>query len=494
MARTTKIELKGDRYKARQLSLAHTNRLLEKFRGFNDFNKLMTNSHREDFFDDTGAYIGSIKMQTVFGTEKVIVEVGAGKPVRKQELWREKKRQVDLIVPVMRSIDNHYWVVCLSGTFEPPYLVFENIYDIPAEEMDDNVEINMDKKLISTLNEKHLYFIAQTGVRPSAEEIEWKYHEEVNEPYYRELSFGEKQAFYVFSGTCCEGGYEYISGPGFKACYSMAPPPYSFTKEHHQEFEVFGQVAALPNSESFESGTTTSVHAGGCSDVWGDCETATGFALSLYTQAKDLVAWGSSYPGVVTSEDTLFTKGIGRFGQEGKSIRLERDNVDNVASCYSVEDTTETHTHTGSVSGGCVFTATVGSDVYTTERSYSYYFRVDSDIFILRGPSADENPYYQQSFDNQVKYYNTDSIARVTGMMSAILASGSTSDNWIEYYYVGPNSQGALAGPVQFSAVVINDAYAHTMPDIGLPVDTLFRGEIFLALLRTTKEDTVQIL
>jgi len=494
VARTTKIELKGDRYKARQLSLAHTNRLLEKFRGFNDFNKLMTNSHREDFFDDTGAYIGSIKMQTVFGTEKVIVEVGSGKSVRKQEMRIDKRRH-DMIVPVMRSTDNRYWVVCLSGTFEPPYLAFENIYDIPAAEMDDNVETDMNMRLVSALNEKHLHFIAQTGVRPSAAEIEWKYHEDVNEPYYRELSFSEKQAFYVFSGTCCVGGYTYIGGdPGFKACYSMAPPPYSFTKESHQEFEVFGQVAALPNSESSESGTTTSVHAGGCTDVWGDCETAIGFAIAEYEQAKELVAWGSSYPGVVNSESTVSTKGVERFGQEGKSIRLERDNVDNGASCYSVEDTTETHTHTASVSGGCVFTVTVGNDVYTTEHSYSYCFRVDSDIFTLRGPSENEYPYYQQSFDNQVKYYNTDSIARVTGMMSAVRASGSTSDNWMEYYYVGPNSQGTLAGPVQFPTVVSNDAYAHTIPDIGLPVDTLFKGEIFLALLRTTKEDTVQIL
>ena len=442
------------------------------------------------YFDD-----GSVAMfKVVHGKEDIhivspIAQLGGEIP----PVPKKGVDEVEQIVPVFRSIDNTHWVACLSGTFEPPYYHFPNTFEIPAEALDDNIETDLDKQFISigiTLIEDgidlpELYFVAQTGGRPSAAEIEWKYYVDANEPYYRELSFSEKQAYYVFSGTCCEGGYEYIGGPGFKACYSMAPPQHSFTKEHHQEFEVFGQVAALPNSESSESGTTTSVHAGGCSDVWGDCETAIGFAMADYTQAKDLVAWGSSYPGVANSEITSFTRGIGLLGDDGRSIRVERDNVDNVASCYSIAEATETHTHTASVSGGCVFTANVGEDVYTTKHSYSYCFRVDDDIFFLRGPTTEQYPYYSQGFDNQVKYYNTDSIASVTGMMSAVLAEFDSPEGWLEYNYVGPNSGGTIATPVRFYAEVNDDAYTHIIPNVeGIDDTVLFRGEIFLGLIK----------
>ena len=490
MARTTKIELKGDRYKARQLSLAHTNRLLEKFRGFNDFNKLMTNSHREDFFDDTGAYIGSIKMQTVFGAEKVIVEVGAGKPVRKQELWREKRRQIDQTVPVMRSTDNLYWVVCLSGTFEPPYLVFQNIYDIPAAEMADNVEMALDKKLISVLPGKELFFVAQTGVVPEADDCEWEEVVDADEPRYNELSVGEKKAFYVLSDTCCATGYPTGWGNpnGAKACYIMSPPAYSFTKQHRNVFKVFGSPAVLPDASLVETGNIFSIRAAGCTDPWDDCATAIGFALSLYDALVDGVDGSTNYPGIANSTTIVTTTGIAEIGLH-KSIRVEQDNVANAAACYRVREETETSLNSPTVTGGCAEWVSSGYPTYSDEYLYSYFFRVDSKAFIIQEPTSSD-PVYMQHLLNQVKYYGPDSTAKVTGIMSAVRYEAST----FEYYYVGPNSDGDLAGPTQFPAAFTSPDWLHEIPDIGLEEGVKFRGEIFLALLRTTKEDTVQIL
>jgi len=504
MARTTAIELKGDRYKAEQLSLAHTQRMLRTFRENSAFQSLQQNKHEENFFDETGAYIGKISMQTVFGVEKVIVDVRSGKPRPQKEEWVLRTRQVNQIVPCIRSVDNLWWVACLSGTFAGPYYAFKNIYEIPAADMEDNVEVALDMQLISIGGAPFgggdlpkLFFVAQTGVMPSAEEIAWTENiTDADDPYFIGLPVGTKKGFYVLTDTCCEDGYTYIGGPGFKACYSMAPPPYSFTKKHHREFEVFGHPAALPNSEVSESGTTTSVRAGACSDVWGDCETAIEFAVARYNQTVDEVDEGTDYPGTVSSVTTLSSRYIGDFGYEGQSFRLERENVNNVASCYSVRDTTEIYTHNASVSGECTYDLVSSEDIETVEYLYSYCFRVDADIFLLQGPSPDEYPSYFQNIGNQVKYYSTDSIAKVTGLMAAYrVESWDNPDVWVEYDYVGPNSDGVLAAPVRFAARYNGTYWEHTIPEI---VDeagdaVLFKGEIFLGMIQYTATEKKQV-
>ena len=504
MARTTAVELKGDRYKAEQLSLAHTQRLLRTFRENSAFQSLQQNKHEENFFDETGAYIGKISMQTVFGVEKVIVDVRSGKPRPQKEEWVLRTRQVNQIVPCIRSVDNLWWVACLSGTFAGPYYAFKNIYEILAAEMDDNVEGALNNKLISVGaaplgggDLPKLFFIAQTGERPSAEEVEWSESiTEVDDPYYRDLSIGEKAAFYVLGETCCEGGYEYLGGPGFKACFTMTPPPYSFTKKQYQEFRVFGTQAALPNTEVSEIGNTTSVYAGACSDVWGDCETATGFALVRHDQWIDEISAGTDYPGIVNSTLASLNRVVSTFGYDGKSVRVERENVENVASCYTITDTTETLEYSATTSGGCVVELGSSSVEETIEQEYSYCFRVDTNIFLLRGPSSDQYPVYFQPIDNEVKYYNTDSIAAVTGMMSALLVNDwESADILFEYNYVGPNSEGLLAPYVRFTATYTGTIYEHTISEIVDEEEDLilFGGEIFLGMIQYTVTEKKQV-
>ena len=472
MARTTNIELKGDRYKARQLSLAHTNRLLEKFRGFNDFNKLMTNSHREDFFDDTGAYIGSIKMQTTFGTEKVIVEVGAGKPRKKPELWREKRRPVDLIVPVMRSTDNHYWVVCLSGTFEPPYLVFENIYNIPAEDFDDNVEIAMDKKLISILPGRELFFIAQTGLRP--EEDEYEYFTETDEYSYTLVHTGNSVQI------CGDIGLTDVNGAGSEMWNTL------------YKIKTWGQALNIPESASSVINTrarTWIVCSAGAEEVYSVC----GEALATATiPGKDeffrsaLISYSEGDSLSISSSYESCSPWAGRY-----SVRPERESTANFAACYRIRrDVAE---NTGSRAyNPCAETATdyVNDIIDTSSTTYGDYFKVDGTEYTLREESSGTYPLFYQ---HGLKYYNTENIAAITALMAAFKWDyvGDTANwSWI-YHYVGPNSSDQL---VSTTFIPESGVSTHIIPDIGLPVDTLFRGEIFLALLRTTKEDTVQIL
>ena len=173
MIRTTKINLKGDIYRADTLALAHVDRLLHIFRTNTDFQKLKINTYLENFFDSTGQFIGSIHLSTNWGIEVVTVNVLSGK-----KKITERTEMQDMIVPLIRSTDNKYWVACLSGTFEGPYYAFENIQEITAEEMDDNAESELDGRMIATgtsplngADSPQLFFIAQSGIRPEESDI-----------------------------------------------------------------------------------------------------------------------------------------------------------------------------------------------------------------------------------------------------------------------------------------------------------------------------------
>ena len=407
-------------------------------------------------------------------------------PVKEPE---EEIVEVEQIVPVIRSVDNTHWVVCMSGTFEGPYYHFSNVFEIPAAAFDDNIEIDLDGQLISigedeydgSVSPPELYFIAQTGVSPEADDCEWETVVDADEPRYTELSVGEKKAFYVLSGTCCVTGYPTGWGNpnGAKACYIMSPPPYSFTKQHHNIFKVFGSPAALPDASLIETGNIFSINATGCTDPWDDCATAVGFALDLYDVRVDGVGPSTNYPGIANSTNVVRTTSISEFGFH-KSIRLEQDNVDNVAACYRVMEETETSLSSPTVTGGCAEWVSSGYPTESDEFLYSYFFRVGSEVFTIQEPSSDD-PVYMQHLFNQVKYYGPDSIAKVTGMMSAVRYEAST----FEYYYYGTNSAGDLAGPTQFAATFINPDWTHEIENvIGLEDGIKFRGEIFLALVK----------
>ena len=154
----TKIELVGDRYKANQLSLAHTNRLLHIFRQNNAFQNVMVNSHREPFYDDTGKFIGSIVMQTNFGLEKVWVEVPFGGKEEKEEKQVYKTDyDFNIVIPMLKVYDAPMgnvlgWAVYYTGKLEAGKCFFlEWVDDLPVDDQGiDFVQLGVLLKAIYT--------------------------------------------------------------------------------------------------------------------------------------------------------------------------------------------------------------------------------------------------------------------------------------------------------------------------------------------------------
>lgn len=183
-AQTTKIELKGDKYKAEQLSLAHVDRLLYIFRRNNSFNDLQIAAHREPIFDDTGAFVGEVYMQTAHGAENVIVTCPAGGKKETKELWHKRPEMVEQLVPCMivtgpeqYSTEIIGYIACLSGSFLEPYVFFpkpenevepttiEGFYVEGFEDYDEEKALD-NYKVLSTAGGKTLTFVKPTGTAP----------------------------------------------------------------------------------------------------------------------------------------------------------------------------------------------------------------------------------------------------------------------------------------------------------------------------------------
>lgn len=120
----------------------------------------------KEFDDGTTA-----RFQLIHGRESI--DVFAPSPITGGEIVKTVKEDYERIVPVIRSVDDEYWVACLGGGFNGPYYAFRNIHGITAEQLEDNNEYDLDKTLISkgdlplseTTGIPSLYFISQTGIR-----------------------------------------------------------------------------------------------------------------------------------------------------------------------------------------------------------------------------------------------------------------------------------------------------------------------------------------
>ena len=481
MARTTAVELKGDRYKAEQLSLAHTQRLLRTFRENSAFQSLQQNKHEENFFDETGAYIGKISMQTVFGVEKVIVDVRSGRPRPQKEAWKTDSRLVSQIVPCIRSVDNLWWVACLSGTFDGPYYAFKNIYEISAEEMDDNVEVELDKKLISIGTAPlgggdlpKLFFIAQTGARPEGEEYELV----PDSSFSRDMSH---------------------TGNSIQICGEIAKTDTSGTGHEFatasEKINVFGQTLNIP-----ESNTSTTVTR---TRTWITCSTGVDKIYevcgeSLAEETLPSITEFFARPQISYSDGDRFhlsSTTIDCFPWGGnESVRSERANTENFAACYRCA--TRNIENLGARGyEPCAYTAPdyVYDIIDTDTETFCDYFKVDAVDYPLRGESESIYPRFSQ---RGLKYYNTDSPAAITAITAAradYLLDGVTY-SW-PYYYVGPNSDYDLARTLFIPDSGVYGGDGHIIPNvIGLDDDTvMFEGEIFLGMIQYTVTEKKQV-
>lgn len=188
MARTTKLDLRGDRVKARAIAEAHVNRLLFDFRRNQSFQNLAIYSETKKFFDQSGRFVGTVYMQSVNGAEDVVVHCLSGeqKQIRKERI--EIPSSTQLIVPVMIGLNKvgaefiiTHFVACLSGTFEPEYYVFKNTQEFQLSEFDSPDSADLDEKKIAdgdapirgSSGPPSLFFINQTGINAPYKSSEW---------------------------------------------------------------------------------------------------------------------------------------------------------------------------------------------------------------------------------------------------------------------------------------------------------------------------------
>ena len=406
--------------------------------------------------------------------------------------------EVEQIVPVIRSADNMWWVACLSGTFEGPYYAFPNTFGIPAEALDDNIEIDLDGQLISigenpiedSINNPELYFIAQTGVRPEYEDLDYSDPEQSSET-----------ATVAWSSN--PGIYKSVSEEGNYAMVGIAIGSLpSSTQGSSADITLWGMEFSPAYSDTvFDSGGTCVDHApwqANNSEVVFTSDPAPPSDEELRTQVRDkfsanytaqagatppFVDWHVEYYNntdtTTVIENSLFEREV--------SIRAEREDISRSCSAYRKSEiiTTDTRSQTypypkiGEASIGMRLDAPTYSSSVETE--YSDCFKVDDTEFVLAGPKSSEYPEYVHSYDC-MKYYNTDSMAAITGMMSAALREAGGEYSWFNYHYVGPNSQDGLV-VTQFGTN--SGDYEHIIPNVeGIDDTVIFYGEIFLGLIK----------
>lgn len=188
MAKTTHIELRGDRDKAKTLTLAHAERLLLNFRSNTSFQNLKINANVTNFFDDTGRIVGTIYMQVVNGAENIVVTVPIVKiPVekREEELWLPETELTQFIVPCFIVTDEDSfsekvigYIASTGGTWTGPYrffpnndtdIVMESFYNEGQEEYDADLALENRRLLANEGDAGSLYFFKPSGTVPAEE-------------------------------------------------------------------------------------------------------------------------------------------------------------------------------------------------------------------------------------------------------------------------------------------------------------------------------------
>ena len=496
MARTTAVELKGDRYKAEQLSLAHINRLLRTFRENSAFQSLQQNKHEENFFDETGAYIGKISMQTVFGVEKVIVDVRSGKPRPQKEAWKTDSRLVSQIVPCIRSVDNLWWVACLSGTFEGPYYAFKNIYEIPAEEMADDTEVALDNKLISVGTAPlggggppKLFFIAQTGER--AEIGDGALNEDISITSDPRYEIADPNLIFTNYMASLTPYYELCMPLGISVGYYDLS--FSCFDTFYRDFTVWGELLDAPKRK---------FHYG---------KSYEGQSIRL----------GGDPPGVLNHFGGEYHVITDYVVPAIKGIRAERENVNNSACCYAEFITDQDATYSNPYAD-CVDAVNGVAPDPLPETIYRkpYYFQVGeltyqfyepplSEVVFPPGlyvsPWMDNLPGPQVNVeDNMMKYYGPESRAAMTGIMCGRVDTQEfTDDQWHDpiegtesclgfyYNYIGPRNENEITTTV---FIPDNGEYEHIIPGVMYEgEDIIFKGEIFLGMIQYTVTEKKQV-
>lgn len=381
-------------------------------------------------------------MQSVHGAETIVVDVPSGGAfVPKEELWKVDQYRLKRIVPIIRSSDNLYWVACLGTGFDGPYYVFENINNITEAELDGtsdsllhNTKISTGKGVLYGDLSPELFFIAQTGVVADPEKIENGDFEwvDVTETSTSTTYVGE-ETFY---------------------CPSMAVVYYwtgDDLANQTSTLNVFGTPLSIP-VEYWDS-----VEVQNNSFPWQDVSVE-----DFWTNAQ-----------FIGKEIIITDSGLRVDVADQYSVRIEPGDLTNFAAHYKTETWTYNY-HEVTITDPCDSeTPTTVEETETT--LYQDYFQVDSTVFPLRDSTASAFPKFTIA---DLKYYNTDNPAAITGILSEYVEVVSGTEYSIKYYYVGPKSDNTLhttefiPGAWRFQHIIANVS--------GIDDTVQFGGDIFM--------------
>ncbi len=475
MIRTTYVELRGDRLQADRLSKAHTQRMLHDFRRGNEFQNLLINSTIKEFFDESGKFIGSIYVQTSFGTENVVVTVPLKKELEKK---KEEKRDVDVItqiVPIIRSRTNQYWLACLSGTFADPYYCFRNIFEISDDvfyNFDQELEYHNrlisrgDSSINGSIEPPELYLIACSGEIPDEDgdhpdEYEWLNGQTSSAPY---TYVGES---IWFCGTDFGGYGDTFTGTKEDKTYENL---YVFGKNY---FDFLYELYTVTNMERTWVLCSLSQADIDETDVISACS---GRDITQITPTRFF-----GFPGDgLEYENQLKTQSGTSYSlwSDNWSIRAERDNTNNSVTCYRLVKSNSTYTNIWAPFNPCESDPGAVENTNTSQ-TYCDYIKVDGVDFPVRELSGSSFPRF---FQRDLRYYNTDRPAATTALVAANKGNIDTNyERWL-YYYVGPNSDGELHTTEFFPK---SGSIYHIIPNVAGIDDTVtFSGKIFLGMIK----------
>lgn len=402
------------------------------------------------------------------------------------------EKPIDRILPVMRCTENRYWVVCLSGTFEPPYMVFKNIFDIPEDEMDDNVENEMDNKLISVRGDMQLFFVAQTGLMPDKiSSTEIPDAEPISSAPINNVT-GYLCSPVWYREDMCHSG---INVPVYQAKYYQKFQYSPINNNYESYLLCDGIQIDLPISIGSYSKTHTGWDSstGPDSYIWYfggiyPCPDPTIFSNEVYPDYLASVVDSDQYinsvmpdsilAGDVNFADEIHVNSISisiSFPSGKYSVRYESAT----AFCALYYSNTLNSTFDLTPPAGPPWCSTVpdGTSSSSENEQEAYFIRLDEKEFPIVGNSEYPEPVQG---DNQAKYYGKDSQAGISCIMSAGLMNADYDFTAIEYYYIGKNNRTKLTTT---SFETLENDFKHSIQDMDELNDVIFEGKIFMAKL-----------
>jgi hypothetical protein len=486
LMRSPRILLRGDQVQARSLAQAHAERLLMNFRRGRSFQELQIASQEHNFLGPDGALVGSIRLVYAGGQEIVVITAPPSKPSRR-ELILKRLSEGAQFVPVFRSKDNRHFVVCLSGTFEPPYYVFENTTDTKAEKFLAENESELDGKLIATgttpLGDSEapsLIYVAQTGTVYDSGDVEYD-ESEVPDP-------DEIKSINQYNGDEWVVTDEVLSREPV-CCSSIGKGTMHVDVDFERNYgynvyaTISGQRLSIPSESS-----TVSTHTWGtmgrsnwnkgsysCEELEDAIEDAwVNGPYSLFGVGYDL---GVNYQHADSTLDIGGELGVISMDAAQRSAQLYQLVTITTALEYEV------------VSDGECDVASQNTTLETQEWDTKNYFKVDDLEFLLPlyTPGALRFPEYV-SDKEWVKYYGEESSAAITGMFSSIefYPEPGVAIGDFTYGYVGPNNGNDIT-LTSFETIV----GGHNLP--GVDEEIQFDGDFFLGMILTASEEEMQV-